>query len=107
MDNLLSNAIRYAGQGSAVQVSLDPGDPVQIKVADTGKGIAPEHLPYLFDPFYRVDQVRTPGDPHCGLGLRIARALAEAHHGRLSVTSKVGQGTTAVVSLPRSQPTNG
>jgi signal transduction histidine kinase len=104
LDNLLNNAIHYAGPGSTVRVSIDPFDPVQIKVADSGKGIDPRHLPYLFDPFYRVDQVRTPGDPHSGLGLRIARGLAEAHRGQLNLTSVVGEGTTVVVSLPRFQP---
>jgi signal transduction histidine kinase len=104
LDNLVNNAIHHAGSGATVQLSVEPGDPVQIKVADTGKGIAPEHLPYLFDPFYRVDQVRTPGDPHCGLGLRIARGLAEAHHGRLTLSSRIGQGTTAIVSLPHALP---
>jgi signal transduction histidine kinase len=103
MDNLLNNAIHHAGAGSIIQVSIEAGDPVQIKVADSGKGIDPRHLPYLFDPFYRVDQVRTPGDPHSGLGLRIARGLAEAHQGQLSLTSTLGQGTTVVVSLPRSR----
>lgn len=101
LDNLLNNAISHTGAGTEIQVSIVPGDPVEIRVADTGKGIAAEHLPNLFDPFYRVDQARTPGDFHCGLGLRIARGLAEAHHGQLHLTSQLGEGTTAILSLPR------
>ncbi len=101
LDNLINNAISHTGAGTEIQVSIVPGDPIEIRVADTGKGIAAEHLPYLFDPFYRVDQARSPGDFHCGLGLRIARGLAEAHHGQLHLTSQLEEGTTAILRLPR------
>lgn len=102
LDNLMDNAISHAGTGAEVRVTIEPGDPVVISVADTGRGIAAEHLLYLFDPFYRVDSVRTPGDRHSGLGLRIARGLAQAHGGDLRIESEEGKGTRAVLTLPRS-----
>ena len=102
LDNLMDNAISHAGAGAEVRVTVKPGDPVVATVADTGRGIAAEHLPYLFDPFYRVDAVRTPGDSHSGLGLRIARGLAQAHGGDLRIESEEGRGTRAVLTLPPS-----
>jgi signal transduction histidine kinase len=100
LDNLMDNAISYAGRGAEVRVTVEPGDPVVVTVADTGRGIPAEHLPFLFDPFYRVDAARTPGDTHSGLGLRIARGLAEAHGGTLRVESAEGRGTRAILTLP-------
>ena len=100
LDNLLDNAVAYAGAGATVTVSVFPGDPAQVVVADTGRGLAPEHLPFVFDPFYRADSARTPGVPHSGLGLRIARGLAEAHGGGLSLDSEVGHGTKVTLALP-------
>ena len=76
-----------------------------VTVADTGRGIPSEHLPYLFDAFYRADPARTPGDQHSGLGLRIARGLAQAHGGELSIESEEGKGTRAVLTLPPSSAT--
>jgi two-component system sensor histidine kinase BaeS len=102
LDNLMDNAISYAGKGAEVRVTIEAGDPVVITVADTGRGIAAEHLPYVFDPFYRVDAARTPGDRHSGLGLRIARGLAQAHGGDLRVESEEGKGTRAILFLPPS-----
>lgn len=100
LDNLLDNAIDYAGAGATVRVDVSGSDTVSVTVADTGRGISAEHLPFVFDPFYRVDAARTPGDPHSGLGLRIARGLAEAHGGTLDVESREGEGTKATLILP-------
>ncbi len=100
LDNLLDNAISHAGEGAEVQVTVREGSPVTVTVADTGRGISPEHLPYLFDAFYRGDAARTPGGRHSGLGLRIARGLAQAHGGDLRLTSVEGQGTRAILTLP-------
>ena len=63
--------------------------------------IPAQHLPFVFDPFYRADQARTPGENHSGLGLRIARGLMDAHGGTLELESAEGKGTRAVLTLPR------
>ena len=101
LDNLLDNALRYAGAGAQVSITLEEGDPVCLTVQDTGQGIAARHLPYLFDAFYRVDTSRTPGASPSGLGLRITRALVEAHGGTITLESAVGKGTRVTVRLPR------
>lgn len=101
LDNLLDNAIQYAGTGAEIRVSLVDGNPARILVADTGRGIPAQHLPSIFEPFYRVDGARSPADNHSGLGLRIARRLIETHGGTLTLTSTEGDGTTATISLPR------
>lgn len=100
LNNLLNNAISHAGTRAEVRVTITDGTPVRLIVADTGRGIPAQHLPFLFDPFYRVDTARTPGDQHSGLGLRIARALVLAHGGTLTVASKEGHGTRAEITLP-------
>lgn len=99
LDNLLDNAISYAGAGAKVTVSLSGGTPVQLRVSDTGRGIMAAHLPYIFDPFYRVDTARSPKDNHSGLGLRIARGLIEAHGGTLQLSSVERQGTSILITL--------
>jgi len=98
-DNLLNNAISYAGEGAQVSVTLVGASPARIIVADTGRGIPAKHLPFISEPFYRADTVRNPGDKHSGLGLRIAKALIEAHGGQLTIDSTEGQGTTVVITL--------
>ncbi len=71
-----------------------------LEVADQGPGIAPEHLPRLFDRFYRVDPARAPASGHSGLGLAIVQAVVENRHGTVEVRSEVGKGATFRVSLP-------
>lgn len=100
--NLVENAISYAGQGAQITVSVK-ADPPGIIVADTGAGIAAKHMPFIFDPFYRADVARTPGDNHSGLGLRIARGLMEAHGGTLKLESEEGHGTRASLLFPPAQ----
>ena len=99
--NLLDNAIRYTvatgSIGIAVQVR---GDAVAISVADDGAGIPAEHLPHVFDRFYRADPSRTRETGNAGLGLAIARRSAEAHGGGLQVESEVGHGTRFTMTLP-------
>ncbi|MHB9110330.1 MAG: HAMP domain-containing sensor histidine kinase [Armatimonadota bacterium] len=101
IDNLLDNAISYAGKGARVQVTLQDGNPLHLIVADTGHGISARHLPYIFDPFYRADAARASGDEHSGLGLRIASALVEAHGGTLALASTESKGTTVTITLPK------
>jgi signal transduction histidine kinase len=102
LDNLVENAISYAGSGAEVYVRVTQ-EPPGFVVEDTGAGIAAEHLPFVFDPFYRADPARSPGGSHSGLGLRIARGLVEAQGGTLTLESEEGHGTRAVVTLPKSE----
>ncbi|HWQ12923.1 MAG TPA: ATP-binding protein [Roseiflexaceae bacterium] len=99
--NLLDNAIRYTPAGGQVTLGVmcQPGR-VGVRVADSGPGIAPEHLPHLFDRFYRVDAGRSRGQGGSGLGLAIAQRIAQAHGGAITVESAVGVGSTFTVWLP-------
>jgi two-component system phosphate regulon sensor histidine kinase PhoR len=98
--NLLSNAIKYNRPGGwvAVRVEERPEGSVAVAVQDSGKGIAREHLPRLFEKFFRVDDEEVPKGS--GLGLAIARQIVEAHGGRIEVESELGQGSTFTVVLP-------
>ncbi|HEY3414388.1 MAG TPA: HAMP domain-containing sensor histidine kinase [Armatimonadota bacterium] len=104
LDNLLENAISYSGRGAEARVIVT-AQPPGFVVEDTGAGIAARHLPFVFDPFYRADVARTPGDNHSGLGLRIARGLMEAHGGTLTLESVEGHGTRATLTFPISTGT--
>ena len=97
--NLLDNARKYAGGPVAVHLAKR-GDTAEVAVIDRGVGIAPEHLPRLFDRFYRPDESRTSETGGTGLGLAICREIAGAHGGSIEVTSRVGEGTTFIVVLP-------
>lgn len=100
--NLLSNALKHTPAGGTVRVSADVHGPVvTVAVADTGSGIAPEHLDRVFERFYRVDAARTPGEGS-GVGLTIARGLARAMQGDLTATSAPGQGSTFRWTVPLS-----
>jgi two-component system phosphate regulon sensor histidine kinase PhoR len=72
---------------------------VTVTVTDTGEGIAPEHLPHLGERFYRVDAARSAGTGGTGLGLAICRSITEAHGGRMTIESKVGEGTAVRIRL--------
>jgi len=101
--NLVANALQYTPQGGAVFIDLIP-DPaagvVRLAVVDDGEGIPPEHLPNVFTRFYRVDKSRSRAAGGSGIGLTIARRLAEAHGGALDVASTYGKGSTFTVTLP-------
>ncbi len=108
LNNLVSNALRHTKQGEVVLSAANENNKVQMRVSDTGSGIAPEHLPNVFERFYRADPSRqrsesSDGDS-TGLGLAIAKAIVEAHGGTISVTSTVGKGTTMTVELPMGKP---
>lgn len=98
--NLLDNAVRYTNEGGITVFSRREDDGVRFGVRDTGSGIGPEHLPRIFERFYRVDPGRSRAEGGTGLGLAIVRHLAEAHGGRVSAESAVGTGTTMTVWLP-------
>ncbi len=100
LGNLVDNAIRYTPDGGTITLSLfRDGEWARLEVADTGIGIAPEHLPHLFDRFYRVDKARSRVSGGTGLGLSIVKGIAEHHGGRVTVTSKPGKGSTFTVWL--------
>ena len=100
--NLLDNAILYTNAGGHVILHLSKkGDQAYLTIRDTGIGIAPEHLPHIFERFYRADpaRIRTEGNSS-GLGLAIVDWIIQAHGGRITVESQVGQGSTFTVILP-------
>lgn len=101
LNNLISNAVKFSPTGATVVISArsETGS-VAISVADRGPGIPPEELPGLFTPFQRTS-VRSPhGERGTGLGLSIAKGIVDAHGGRISVDTEVGNGSTFTVSLP-------
>lgn len=98
---LLDNAVKYTQSGGRVSLSLRHDDGwVRFKVADTGMGISPEDLPLVFERFYRADPARARDPGGTGLGLPIARWIAEQHAGTISITSQPDRGTTVTVELP-------
>ncbi|MBC8447468.1 MAG: HAMP domain-containing protein [Chloroflexi bacterium] len=113
LGNLLSNALTHTPSGGEIVIAarrcLEPSrrvvegareTQVAVSVSDTGEGIAPEHLPYIFERFYRADRSRSRATGGTGLGLAIARQLVEAHGGRIEVESEVGRGTQFTFTLP-------
>ena len=101
LDNLVSNAIKFTPAGGEVEIVLGSqnGD-VSIEVSDTGIGLAQEEVAQLFTRFYRASSAVSAQIPGTGLGLYIAKAIVDAHGGRLSVNTSAGKGTTFVVELP-------
>ncbi len=102
MTNLLGNALHYTPSGGSVTVrAYRSGNAVAIAVSDTGAGIPPEHLPHIFQRFYRVDKSRSRTGGGTGIGLTIAKHLVEAHGGRIWAESPgKGQGSTFTFTLP-------
>ena len=99
--NLLTNAIQYNKDAGEMRISTrsENGSALVI-ITDTGPGIASEHLPHIFDRFYRVGSARSAPRGRTGLGLAITKALIEAHGGSIEVSSQLGAGTTFLVRLP-------
>ena len=99
--NLISNAINHQPNGGEATVRVFSNDHhVILEVTDHGPGISAEHLPRLFDRFYRIDPARGPASGHSGLGLAIVQAIVENHHGTVEVMSVPGEGATFRVCLP-------
>jgi signal transduction histidine kinase len=104
LGNLLGNSLRYTSSGGRVILGGSAHDgTATITVADTGQGIAPDELPAIFDRFYRSDRARSHNGHGAGLGLAIAKQLVEAHGGRISARSTLGEGTTITIELPTTE----
>jgi signal transduction histidine kinase len=102
IENLVANALRHTPAGGTITLSATQANGVAtLSVSDTGGGIAPEHLPLVFERFYKVDAARAADSTGSGLGLPITRAIIERHGGTIGVTSQPGQ-TTFTVVLPQS-----
>ena len=100
--NLIDNAVKYSAEGSTVEVDLaQTDDEIVVSVTDQGQGVAREHLPRLFERFYRVDKARSRDLGGTGLGLAIVKHIAQIHGGRVSVDSVMGRGSTFRIHLPR------
>jgi signal transduction histidine kinase len=123
LSNLVSNALRYTPEGGTIRLSARaemederrmtkdgdaaavaivhrPSSFIMLAVSDTGVGIAAEHLPSIFERFYRADPARQQSTGGSGLGLAIIKSIVEAHQGQVSVVSQVDQGTTFTIALP-------
>jgi len=99
--NLLDNAIRYTPQGGQVSAALEPSpERVQVRISDTGTGIAPQDAARVFERFYRADRARSRQDGGFGLGLSIVQWIAEAHRGTVELSSQPGAGSVFTVTLP-------
>jgi two-component system heavy metal sensor histidine kinase CusS len=99
--NLVENALAHTTSGGTITLSAArENGSVRVDVADTGRGIAPEHLPRVFDRLYRVDRSRSAATGGAGLGLAIVKSIAELHGGTASIASEVGKGTRVTLLLP-------
>jgi signal transduction histidine kinase len=99
--NLLDNALSHSATGDTVTIAAERNDDVvEFSVTDTGEGIPPTDLPYVFERFYRTDKSRTRATGGHGLGLTISRGIVEAHGGRIWVQSEEGMGSRFTFSIP-------
>jgi two-component system OmpR family sensor kinase len=97
--NIIDNAIKYTNNGGSILIKLEDIDnQTRLKISDSGIGIIPENLPFIFDRFFRVDKSRS--SQGYGLGLSISKSIIEAHRGSLSIESIPGLGTTVIIDLP-------
>ena len=106
--NLVENAVKYTPAGGHVAISVtEAGGEIRVAVSDTGPGIPPEHLPHLFERFYRVEKSRSRATGGVGLGLTIAHRAVAGLGGRIDVASEPGRGSTFTVILPQANQTDG
>ena len=102
---LLDNAVKYAGPGGTVTFTLERHqERLRLAVHNTGEPIPPEHLPHLFERFYRADAARNRSGGGYGLGLAIAKEIVEQHQGTIGVESQLDAGTTVTITLPVCPP---
>jgi two-component system heavy metal sensor histidine kinase CusS len=98
--NLLDNALRFTRENGAIQIALSERDAdFEVAVSDNGSGIAPEHLPRVFDRFYRAEPSR--GSDGAGLGLALVKSIVELHGGSTRIRSEPGRGTTVTLIFPK------
>ena len=105
LDNLLSNALKFSREGASIHVKLEPdykARTLRISVSDTGRGIAPEALPRIFERFYQGASRARTGVSGTGIGLALAKRVVEAHGGKIWAESELGKGTTMTFVLPLS-----
>jgi len=109
MDNLLSNAVKYTAAGGRISVLLEAtaDGQAEVRIADTGTGIAADELARVFEPYFRADRAVHAGIAGTGLGMGIARDIVHAHDGIIQVESTVGEGTTVVLRFPRRRAKGG
>jgi two-component system phosphate regulon sensor histidine kinase PhoR len=101
IDNLITNAILYNKPGGKVFITLSRSDnKAVLKIKDTGVGISEEHLPFIFERFYRVDKARSRLSGGSGLGLAICKGVIEKHNGTITAQSILDMGTTFRIQLP-------
>ena len=101
LTNVIVNGIRYNVEGGSLRVTLESDTTgARISVRDTGEGISPKDLPFVFDPFYRADMARSRDAGGAGLGLAITRSAVERHGGTITCASEPGRGSTFVIRLP-------
>jgi len=99
LGNLLDNALRFTPENGSIQIALSEHDAnFEVAVSDNGSGIAPEHLPRVFDRFYRAESSR--GSDGAGLGLALVKSIVDLHGGSATIQSEVDQGTTITLSFP-------
>lgn len=101
INNLLSNALKYSNTGTICFLIQELNHQVQITLSDQGPGVAAEHLPKLFDRFYRTDSARSHPDGGLGLGLAIVKSIVDLHQGTISIMSEQNIGTTVTLTLPK------
>lgn len=105
LENLIDNALRHTPAGGRITVKLNAGErDVEVRVSDTGSGIAPEALPKIFDRFYRGEESRGEAPDRAGLGLAIVKRILELHCSSITVSSVPGAGTTFSFRLPKFDP---
>ena len=100
--NFISNSLKYTPQGGTVEINVEvEEDAVEITVRDNGQGIPEEDLPHIFERFYRADKSRNRLTGGAGIGLTIVKSIIDAHHGSIHVNSKINEGTTFIVLIPK------
>lgn len=105
LENLMTNALRHTPDGGSITLrAVRRGTSTCLEISDSGEGVQPEHLPYIFDRFYKARTARGQATRGSGLGLSIVKAIVARHGGVVSAESRVGQGTTVRIELPQRQP---